>query len=163
MEPRIEARAEQPYVSITTRVPMTALGDQVPPLNGEVFEWLASHGVQPAGPALWKYNVIDMAHDLEVEAGVQVDGDVPDDERVRRHVLPAGRYVVARHVGHPDGLEQATGELLSWASDQGLRWDVSYVDGAERWAARLEEYLSDPADQPDMNQWVTNLAFKLAD
>jgi hypothetical protein len=40
---------------------------------------------------------------------------------------------------------------------------VSYVDGAERWAARLEEYLSDPADQPDMNQWVTNLAFKLAD
>jgi effector-binding domain-containing protein len=163
VEPRIEARTEQPYVSITTRVPMTALGDRVPALTGEVFEWVGSRGLQPAGPPLWKYNRIDMAHDLEVEAGVAVDGDVPDDERVRRHTLPAGRYAVARHVGHPDGLEQATRELLDWATTQGLRWDVSYVDGVEHWNARIEEYLTDPAEQPDMNQWVTNLAFKLAD
>ena len=163
MEPTIVDRPAQPYVSITARVPLRELGEVVPPLNGEVFDWLAAQGIEPTGPALWKYNVIDMEGELEVEAGVSVAEAVEGDERVRGGQLPAGRYAVARFHGHPDGLEGATGALLAWADEQGLSWDTAEVDGEERWAARIEEYLSDPDEQPDLNEWDTDLVFKLAD
>jgi len=45
----------------------------------------------------------------------------------------------------------------------GSVWDIKLVDRAERWGARLEEYLDDPDEKPDMNDWDTDLAFKLAD
>jgi hypothetical protein len=33
---------------------------------------------------------------------------------------------------------------------------------ATAWGARLEIYESDPAQEPDMDKWVTDLAFRLA-
>jgi hypothetical protein len=35
--------------------------------------------------------------------------------------------------------------------------------GVERWGSRLEFYLTDPAEEPDMSKWETQLAFRLAD
>ncbi|HET9648736.1 MAG TPA: GyrI-like domain-containing protein [Microlunatus sp.] len=163
MEPSIVERPARPYVAIAARVRMDRLGEEVPALTGEVFGWLAQRGIEPAGPALWKYNVIDMAGEIELETGVAVAEPVEGDGRVSAGVLPAGTYAVVRYHGHPDGLERATGDLLAWASGRGLQWDIQLVDGAERWTARLEEYLSDPGDVPDMNEWDTDLAFKLAD
>ena len=163
MAPSIVERPARPYVSITTRVPMSRMADEVPPLTGEVFGWLAAHGAQPDGPPFWKYNVIDMAGELEIEAGVAVAAPVEGDDRVSAGTLPAGRYAYVRFHGHPDGLEQATGDLLQWAEGQGLSFDTTEVDGEERWAARLEEYLDDPAEKPDMSEWDTDLAFKLTD
>jgi effector-binding domain-containing protein len=64
--PEIETRAEQPYVAISSRVPMSGLAG-VGARLGEVFAWLGARGVAPAGPPFFKYNVIDMAGDLEVE------------------------------------------------------------------------------------------------
>ncbi len=163
MEPSIVERPAQPYAAITVRASMRRLGDVVPPLTGEVFGWLAERGVQPVGPAMWKYNVIDMTGELEIETGVAIESEIDGDDRVAGGVLPGGRYVVGRFHGHPDGLERATGELLDWAARRNLVWDIQPVDGTERWAARLEEYLDDPDDKPDLNDWDTDLAFKLAD
>jgi effector-binding domain-containing protein len=161
-EPTVVDRSDQHYVAITMTVPPRQLGEMLPPLIPELFDWLADHGVQPAGPAFWKYNVIDMATALEVEVGVPVDQPPAGDNRVKSGTLPGGRYVVASHVGHPDTLESATADLLAWADANGLAWDVRTVDGEERWTARLEEYLNGPDDQPDMNKWETNLVFRLA-
>jgi len=162
LEPTVVQRDEQPYVAITSTVPMQELGEVLPPLIPEVIDWVEQAGLRPAGPPFWKYNVIDMATALEVEVGVPVDRAAEGDGRVRPGVLPGGHYVLAHHVGHPDTLEAATGELLDWAQDRGLSWDVTEVDGEERWTARLEEYLNGPDDQPDMDKWETNLVFRLA-
>ena len=163
LKPELVSRELQPYASITNEVPMGSLGEQLPPQIGEVFGWLAARGIQPAGPPFWKYNRIDMDGELEVEVGVPTAEQISGDERVQGHMLPGGRYVLAEHVGHPDSLVDATGELLKWAQSEGLRWDMSESSGGELWAARVEEYLSDPISQPDMNKWQTNLIFKLAD
>lgn len=162
MDVVVQERPEQPYVSITRRVPMTRVGEVLPPLTPVVFDWLGAHGVAPVGHSFWKYNVVDMAGELEVEVGVPTGQSVPGDEQVQGHVLPAGRYAVAHHVGHPDDLVNATRDLLEWAQRQELTWDVVPGD-PERWTARLEEYLTDPAEQPDLSQWETNLIFLLAD
>jgi effector-binding domain-containing protein len=150
-------------VAIAATVGMDELATVVPPLNGEVFGWLAARGIAPAGPPLWRYHVIDMARGLELEAGVPVAATVAGDGRVIAGVLPAGRYVIMRHVGHPDELMDATRALLDWAAEKGLTWDVSPSPAGDRWGARLEFYHSDPDVEPDMTKWETELEFRLAD
>jgi effector-binding domain-containing protein len=156
-------RAAQPYVAITSSVPMGKLGSDLPPLVGEVFGWLGARDIAPAGDVFWKYNLIDMEGELEVEVGVTVATEVAGDDRVHGGVLPAGRYATLHHVGHPDELIDATAALLKWADSEGLSWDVSDTPAGERWAARLEFYQTDPNEEPDMTKWETDLVFKLAD
>ena len=161
-EPTIIQRADQPYVAIKALVTMEDLGAVVPPLNKEVFGWLAARGAVAAGAPFWKYNVIDMERQLEVEAGAPIAVAVPGDRRVLAGVIPGGKYATVRYTGHPMGLADATASLLTWAAGQGLTWDVRETEDGERWGARLEIYESDPAQEPDMGKWVTELAFRLA-
>jgi effector-binding domain-containing protein len=159
--PTIVTRAEQPYVAVrraVTMQTMNEIADRLP----EVFGWLGARGIQPAGAPFLKYNVIDMAGRLEVEAGVPVAAVPAVDDSVIAGVLPAGRYVTAGHVGHPARLIDATAELLAWASAQGLEWDAVETPEGDRWGCRLELYHTDPAVEPDMNTWATELAIRLA-
>lgn len=159
---QIETRAEQPYVAISAWVPMTgiaAIADRL----GEVFAWLGARGLAPAGPPFFKYNVIDMERELQMEVGAPVAAPVEGDENIVAGVLPAGRYATAMHVGHPSTLVHATEQLLAWADKQGLQWDVAPSDKGDVWGSRLEIYLTDPSEEPDMDKWVTQLAFRLAD
>ncbi len=160
--PDIVTRGEQPYVAIRARVTAAGL-DGLGARLAEVFAWLGARGVAPAGPPFFRYNVIDMAGELEIDAGVPVGAAVDGDDHLVSGVLPAGRYATVIHAGHPDGLMQATTELLEWAAGQDLRWDMSPGDRGERWGSRLEFYLTDPAEEPDMSKWATQLAFRLAD
>ena len=161
-EPTVVQRPDQPYVAIRALVTMETLGVVVPPLNKEVFGWLAARGAAATGAPFWKYNVIDMERQLEVEAGAPIAVAVPGDDRVLAGVIPGGRYATVRYTGHPMGLYDATAALLEWAAGQGLAWDVTETEDGERWGARLEIYETDPAQEPDMDKWVTELAFRLA-
>jgi hypothetical protein len=40
---------------------------------------------------------------------------------------------------------------------------MSPTDAGERWGGRVEFYLTNPAEQPDLTKWQTQLAFRLAD
>jgi len=40
---------------------------------------------------------------------------------------------------------------------------MSATEAGERWGCRLETYLTDPSEEPDMNKWETQLAFRLAE
>jgi effector-binding domain-containing protein len=160
--PEIETRTEQPYVALRDRVPMSGIA-AFAVRTGEVLGWLGARGLAPAGPPFLKYNVIDMARELEMENGVPVAAPVNGDDLVVAGVLPAGRYATVTHTGHPSELVKVTGALLDWAAEQGLTWDVSPSEDGGRWGARLEFYLTDPAEEPDMSKWQTQLAFRLAD
>ena len=160
--PEIETRTEQAYVALRGRVPMSGIA-AFAVRTGEVFSWLGARGLTPAGPPFLKFNVIDMARELEIENGVPVAAPVNGDDLVVTGVLPAGRYATVTHTGHPSELMGITGALLDWAAEQGLAWDISPSEDGERWGARLEFYLTDPAEEPDMSKWQTQLAFRLAD
>jgi effector-binding domain-containing protein len=163
-EPHIVERGEQPYVAIKSSVTMETIGTVLPQLHPKVFGWLAERDIAPAGPPFWKYDVIDMEREMVVEVGEPVAAAVSGDDRVMAGVLPAGRYVSATHTGHPSGLMEATAKLLAWAQDRGLSWDkTDAADGGEVWGARLEIYYTNPADEPDMDKWETELVFRLAD
>jgi effector-binding domain-containing protein len=164
--PQIIERPPQPYVGVRESLTMSTLSrvaDHIPELMG----WLGQRTQTPSGAPFFRYLTIDMERELEVEAGVPVAAAIDPAEwasgAVTAQTLPGGRFVSAFFVGHPDGLEGATAELLQWAETRGLRWDMNDSPVGERWGCRLEIYHSDPREQPDMNAWRTELAFRLAD
>jgi len=161
--PEIMQRAAVPYAGISAWVTMEAVGsvaDSIP----EIFGWLGAHGIAPAGPPFFRYHVIDMERQLLVEAGIPVAAALAgDDGDIRAGTLPAGRFAVMMHTGAPETLMAATAELLDWAKARDLTWDVADTNQGEKWGCRLESYLTDPREQPDMSKWQTELAFKLAD
>jgi len=159
--PQVEPRARQPYVAIRAHVTMAELGG-LGARFGEVFSWLGARGVPPAGAPFFRYRVIDMARDLEVDVGVPVETALDGDQSITADVLPAGQYATLTHTGHPSELLGATKALLDWAAGQGVEFDMSPGENGERWGSRLEIYLSDPNQEPDMSKWVTQLAFRLA-
>jgi RNA polymerase sigma-70 factor, ECF subfamily len=162
--PQIIERPPQPYLGPRQSVTISTLSsvaDRIP----ELMAWLAQHGQVPSGAPFFRYLTIDMERELEVEAGVPVAGTLnlaEGDGAVTADTLPGGRFASAFYVGHPDGLEGATAELLQWAETQGLRWDAHDSAAGEAWGCRLEIYHTDPREQPDMNAWRTELAFRLA-
>jgi effector-binding domain-containing protein len=160
--PEIVARAAQPYVGIRQLVTMQTIA-QIADRLPEVFGWLDARGIEPAGAPFFKYNVIDMERELDVEVGVPTGAAVPGEGEVFGAVLPAGRYATLTHVGHPDELVTATAVLLAWAAGQGLNWDVVDTAAGERWGCRLEVYNTNPAEEPDMHKWETDLFFRLGD
>jgi effector-binding domain-containing protein len=160
--PEITQRAAQPYAGISVWVPMAALGslaDRIP----EIFGWLGARGIAPARPPFFRYHVIDMSRQLLVEAGVPVASAIDDEGDIKGGTLPSGRFAVMTHTGAPETLVAATAALLDWAEAQGLAWDMAPTDEGEKWGCRVEFYLTDPAEQPDMAKWQTQLAFRLAD
>jgi hypothetical protein len=156
----VQNRTDQPSVGISVSLTMDDFSpviDRMP----EVFARLGEQGIEPAGPPFWRYKVIDMERELVVEAGVPVAEPVTVDG-LDADVLPAGRYVQTTFTGHPDQLINVTADLLRWADDRGLTFDQHAGPQGEVWGCRLEIYETDPDDEPDMNRWVTTLAFRLA-
>jgi effector-binding domain-containing protein len=159
----LEQRAEQPYAAIRVQVAMSEIGETLPPLVPEVFGWLQSRGIAPAGPPFFRYYRIEMPGALDVDVGVPVTTPVDGDGRVEPGLAPAGTYATVTHTGHPSELQAATVELMRWGRENGVSWDAD-LDGAhETWRARFEFYLTDPNVEPDMTKWQTQLAFKVAD
>ncbi|QYN39920.1 GyrI-like domain-containing protein [Pseudonocardia sp. DSM 110487] len=155
-------RPAQPYVAVRRTVTMQTFPEIADRLPG-LFGWLAERGIAPAGPPFFRYLVIDMERELDVEAGVPVATPIDGDGEVLAGELPAGRYAATTHVGHPDELIAVTGAFLDEAAAQGLSFDATETERGTRWGCRLELLLTNPAEQPDMNKWETTLAFRLVD
>ena len=162
-EPRIVERGAQPYAAIAARVPMEQIANVADTLPGELFGWLGAHGIEPTGAPFFKYNVIDMGAQLELEWGVPVAGPVKGDGRVLSDTLPAGRYASAVHTGPFGGLRDATAALLKWVKENDLIVDAVKTPHGDKFACRLETYLTDPRQEPDPQKWVTEIAMRLAD
>ena len=161
--PKIVERGEQPYVGIVAKVTMREIGPTAQTLLPEVFGWLANRGIVPAGPPFFKYNVIDMARELEIEFGVPTRDPVESDARVRAGRLPAGRYASLVFHGHYDELIDANAVLIGWAKLCGFRWDSEETAAGERFGCRLEVYRTNPAEEPDSSKWETEVAIRIAD
>jgi effector-binding domain-containing protein len=160
--PTIVHRAEEPYLAIPATVTMetiNAAADRLP----ELFDWLAERGIEPTGAPFFRYDVIDMRRQLQMQVGFPVPAGTEGDGEIVTGVLPAGRYVTVTHVGHPDQLLWVTKDLLDWADSQELGWDMSPTDQGDVWGCRLEVYRTDPRVEPDLSKWETDLLFRLAD
>lgn len=148
---KIETRPERPYVAIKDTVTMTTfakIADRLPGLIG----WVFANGHEMAGAPFFRYLVIDMAGDIEVEAGVPLAAPADGEGDILAGVLPAGEYAVAMHHGHPDGLADVWESLLA---------QVNPVMDGSTWSCRLESYLTNPVEEPDPDNWDTEIAVRV--
>jgi effector-binding domain-containing protein len=160
---QLQQRDPQPYAGIAVSVTMDSFAATVDEAFPEVFGWLAEHAIAPAGPPFIRYHVIDMAATLQIEFGVPVAAAIVDDGRIRSGVLPAGRYLVLRHVGPFEGLIEANAALQQWAEEQGIALDSWDTPEGVAFRSRVEHYLTDPTAEPDPARWETEVAYLAAD
>jgi effector-binding domain-containing protein len=158
VEPRIVDLPERPYLGVRrtcTGETVDQVADRVP----EIIGHLLSRGGTPAGAPFLRYRATDPDGGLDVEACVPTDDVGLAGDQIVADALPAGRYAVLLHRGHPDGLAGETQRLLAWAARAGHTWDR---DG-DRWGARTEHFLTHPLDEPDPHHWESEVAIRLAD
>ena len=160
--PKIVERGEQPYVALKEVVSMKEIGAVAGKFLGEIFGWVAGHGLAPAGAPFFKYNVVDMERGLEIEFGIPTANLVTGDDRVLAGGLPAGRYASLVYQGPYEGLYEANAALFDWIKEQGLAMDVKESPEGDRFGCRLEIYLTDLAVEKDPQKWETEVAIKLA-
>lgn len=161
--PQITVRTEQTYVYVPFTVTMQQM--QRPANEGfpQVFAYVEKHGLKPVGAAFYNYRRINMAETLDVEAGIAVDSAGPEEGVVKVGTLPGGNFMGVTWHGHPDKLETVTGVLIGWSRLTQQPFDQRTEGKDDYFACRLELYESDPAQVPNMDEWVTTLAFKLRD
>jgi effector-binding domain-containing protein len=164
--PRIEDRAEQPYLGIAARVASEAeFRSAVDGGFPELFGSLDDSDVRPSGPPFIRYLELDSdSQPVEFEVAVPVVSPAPGGGRVRAGTLPAGRYVTLLHVGPynsadaPD-LGDARAALLGWAEDRGVQLASARGDTGTTYEACVEHYLTDASREPDWSKWETELAY----
>lgn len=160
-EPVAGARAEQPYVSIPIELTLKEW-EKANTLVGEIFAWLGEKEVQPSGAPFFRYLVIgDTEKKFKLEVGVPITSPMFGDERVITGTIPAGKYATLVHIGHPDCIGNSFTVLEEWAKDHDIEWDNQMEGEEELWGGRFEYYLTDPAVEPNLEKWSTEIAYKI--
>ena len=159
--PKIVEYPERHYVAVASPVRMADMQDVAPRLIGEIWGWVQEKGLTPTGMTIIRYKVIDMAGEMQLEFGVTVDRPARGDGRAIASSLPAGRYAEIVHTGPFDTLHDANAALVGWTQERGLAWDYEKKPDGDHFAARYENYVTDPAAEPDPQKWVTEIAIKL--
>lgn len=106
---------------------------------------VAEQGGALAGPPFALYHGMPGAEGVDVEAGFPLIGPFQDAGTVIASRLPGGRIATAVHVGPYEQLTDTYTVVLGEISSAGLQ------PGQDMW----EEYLSDPATEPDPATWRT--------
>jgi effector-binding domain-containing protein len=162
-EPKVEDRPEQHYAGIRTQITMDELGSGIiPQLHDETMAWLRARSLAPSGAPFLRYHVIDMACNLDIELAWPVAAPITGDGRVNAGTLPAGRYASLIYTGIANGVA-GNGALLNWVQEQGLTLDSWSTPQGDAFRSRVEFEITNPADEPDMAKWETEVAIKLAD
>jgi hypothetical protein len=163
-EPRIEQRSARPYAAVRRTVTLDGFAAAVDAGFPALFGGLAARGQAPTGAPFIRYRTVDMGGDLEIDLAAPVATPVVADTEIVADELPAGSWIVARHVGPYDGLIGANEAVRRWAAERDLRLGRRPADGnGEHWTGRVETYLTNPSEEPDPAKWEVELAYLVAD
>jgi len=159
-EPKIDYQSEKIYVGIRIQTPFSGMFKQIERIRKELESWAKHTGIAAAEPPFLRYHCIDMKGEMDLEFGIPVNEAPETEGHIHTAVLPAGRYVSIIYTG---GGYQGNKTLVEWIKTNEIpvdRWDS--VKG-DNFAARYEQYLTDPKVEPRKTRWKIRLAFKLRD
>ncbi|MEM7077067.1 MAG: GyrI-like domain-containing protein [Pseudomonadota bacterium] len=160
--PRVEDWPVQRYAAVQTSVAMADLAGQLSAGWPRVSAWLEQRAATPCAAPFIRYLTIDMPDALLIDIGIPALAlPATGDDGITIDEVPAGRYAVAEYFGAYDNLVEAHAALQTWAVREQLNFDAD-MGKVENWGSRLEQYLTDPASQPDPALWHTRLAYRLA-
>ncbi len=145
-EPKIEYRAEQPYIALSARIAMPEIPEKLPPFIPQIYQWLKGKNTEPAGPLFFRY--FDLKDKLiQVHVGVPVKKAIPVEKEFTAEILPAGRYAVQTFTGNYTGLPQAHAAFEKWAK----------INQLQLTGPRTESYVLGPETNNDPATWQTEI------
>jgi effector-binding domain-containing protein len=159
-EPRIDTRSEQHTIGIRVQTPMKGMFQVVDKLYKELSIWMKEHLMEPSGPWILRYHVIDMEGEMDIEVGIPVSEPLHVTGRVTAGVLPGGRYASLVYIGNG-----YTGNktLIEWGKANGISWDRWDDPKGDAFRCRYEAHLTDPKVEHRKTKWEIEVAIKLAD
>lgn len=161
-KPVIEFHNEQSYVAIQRKVKMSDIPSVLPPLIGDVFQWMAAHNVVEAGPCFFRYLRYDNDDQLLVDVGVPTQTKEAGEGEIISGSFPAAKYVTVRYTGDYKELCHVHMGLESWMKENGVKEGAQQIDG-EAYGARTEFYITDPQEEPDPEKWITDVSILVAE
>jgi len=113
----------------------------------EAFQHVLSRGATVTGQPLVRYH--SFGDTIDMEAAIPVAEPVEPGGRVVASTLPAGRGVVAWHVGPYERLGDTHERIQAYLDEHGL------TPAGACW----EEYWTDPGMEPDPEKWRTRVVW----
>lgn len=159
-EPKIEYQPEKTYMGIRIQTPFAGMFAEIDKIRKELEAWFKKNGVEAAEPPFLRYYCIDMKGEMDMEYGIPVKAALKGEGHIKAGVMPAGKYVSIIYSG---GGYQGNKTLVEWIKKNNIpidRWDSEKGDN---FAARYEQFLTDPKVEPRKTKWQILLAFKLKD
>ncbi len=157
--PKLVTYAAKPYIAVRKDVGIP-FGDDIGPAMGAAQGYLEAQGVRDFGPAIFKYNRVQMPA-LRIDFGFLTPTRLPGTDAVISGELPAGTYATTTYTGHYDNLIEVNAVLIGWAKHKGIVWDATESPDGDLFASRVEFYLNGPEGDP--NTWRTEVAIKVRD
>ncbi|MCA9837333.1 MAG: GyrI-like domain-containing protein [Trueperaceae bacterium] len=158
-EPKIEYRDEKRYMGIRTIAPFKGMFADVDKLIKELRVWVKQQGLAHEGPFFLRYYVIDMDGPMDIELGFMVSQHLPETERIKAGVLPAGNYA---HLFYKGSGLAGNKALLEWVKREGISLDRWQDAAGDAFRCRYEAYLTADKLQPRKSKGV-DLAMKVAE
>lgn len=142
--------AAQPVLVVRRRVPRTEIGATIASSLGLIFGYAQQHGIAFTGHPVSRY--VEMGPGMvTMEVAMRVSSALPDRLPASGDVIlesfPAGPAACTTHMGPCDTLHNAYAALEQWIA----------VNGFAPAGAPWEDYVSDPAEHPDPQQWRTDV------
>jgi effector-binding domain-containing protein len=154
-------RPDEHYMGIRTQTPFKGMFTVIDKhLFKELRAWMKQEGVEPAGKPFFRYYIINMDGEMDVEVGIPAAKALPGNGRVCPGVLPGGHYASLVYIGTG---YTGNGALTRWAIENGFTFDQWDDPKGDAFRARYERYLTDPAIQPLKSKWEVEVAVRLAD
>jgi effector-binding domain-containing protein len=159
-DPQIMYREQRLSMGIRTIAPFRGMFAHRDDLFTELRLWVQKNDIAEEGPYFLRYHVIDMDNQMDIEVGYVVSRHLPAEGRVKPGSLPAGNYASLTYSRY--GL-RANKALITWAKENGIRWDRWEDPAGDAFRCRYEAYLTDYRLEPRKSQWMVELAIKIAD
>lgn len=86
-----------------------------------IYQWLGEHQVAPLGGPLYVYRHIGDSDDtVDLTVSVPIAGPIKPTDGLVIGSLPAGTYVVGRHIGAPDAIPAVHSEVKNGPRPTGI-------------------------------------------
>lgn len=146
VEIKIEEVQKAQILSIRKNIEMKNIGTEMGIMYGELMSFIGKSNFQMAGVPVAIYHVwSDSIND--VECGIPVSGVVTGNDKIKVSETYTGKVVTALHIGPYDKVVNTWVEIDNYLKSNNLE-----ISGAP-W----EEYITDPATEPDSTKWQTKI------
>lgn len=112
----LNKQESQPVLCIRTRTAVEKLPQVIGKAYGEIMQYMAELGVQPADVPYTAYYNLEM-QDLDVEIGFPSKNSLPSKGEIKSGEIPQGKYVSCMYKGAYSQMEQPYNEMFKWIEE----------------------------------------------